>query len=95
MAVSDKMVKSGCDAFNDLLTEDDYACPIQAIINAGWTDFDPDDESTWPKTNNDNWLVEQKNRCIDYVEWDDDYAPEEWENVIRYADLEHFRYEGE
>lgn len=60
--VNEKMINTVYDMTDGIEYAEEIA---QAVINAAWTDFDPEDESTWPKTemapSGDKWVIQATN----------------------------------
>lgn len=97
MAVSDKMaivIKDYIEWLMGIAFPDSEAEITQSIINAAWTDFNPDDESTWPKKVAP-LLIETFDGEIVILWWHKRNLSTWTSTVSRYADPEHFRYEGE
>ena len=99
MPVSDKMVHE----YNEAWEEEEggvfeHRTPedaTQAVVNAAWNKFDPEDESTWPYPL-DTLLgaffwCEDEDGDIDYMEYD----IYQWKRykTIRYADPQDLKFE--
>jgi hypothetical protein len=86
MAVSKKMEEAPFDVeFTEHVA--------QAVVNAAWTRFDPDNPPEETASNEDEWLVMDADKGIDFAY----YSAIWWEGlrVVRYADPQDLKFKGE
>lgn len=92
MTVSDKMMDAllkGSDRTTRQAT--------QAVVNAAWTEFDPDDESSWPDVNTWVWWemktetgTKIARQYLAYFALNDELA-----TLISYADPQDLMFKGD
>jgi len=91
MPVSKKMIKATSDnVVYDICL--DLEGVAQAVINAAWTRFDPDDQSTWPTADMDNeetYVVHNEGSGIDVMIW---IGPAWWKDILYYASPDDLLY---
>ena len=95
MTVSDKMIEaihkvniSTCmpDPYTTVSGVDNPEEISQAVVNAAWCPFDPEDKSTWPPSkycSSGLWLI-SFGRSMNVCSWTGN--PNAWEDTIHYAD---------
>lgn len=94
MTVNDKMVKEVGKlltiAASGMVDLDEDAYTAQAVIDAAWTKFDPDDESTWPKVWGSYVCIYGGKVKMIYWKTVDETNKTIWSKVTHYADPQVF-----